>query len=179
MSQAQEFGYVNAFIEVGNEHRRVAVGGRRANNSTWAWLSCATADGSKAMRVSAEVTGPGLSSLGRRNNGDQRTAHFDVELPAPGDHVKVRIRENGARMADLARMTAELWNLKGAQQVASGQPEQGKATIEAAAQIVAELEVDLANLPDVELPGGITLKHALACVEFVRRLNEGQGHSDN
>jgi hypothetical protein len=55
----------------------------------------------------------------------------------------------------------------------------GLATLDKAAQIVAELEQGLENLPEVELPGAVSLKHALACVEFVRRLNQGQGSSAN
>ena len=55
----------------------------------------------------------------------------------------------------------------------------GRATLDKAAQIVAELEQGLENLPEIELPGAVSLKHALACVEFVGRLNQGQGSSAN
>jgi hypothetical protein len=172
--------FVNAFLEAGNEHRRVSVGGRSRNNETWAWLNCATADGTRAVRVSAEVSGPGLTSQERRRvDGDQRTATFTIELPEPGEHVKVRIREKGAGLRDLAFIGAMLCGLKGAQQIAEGDADAGLATIEKAGEIVAGLEDDMANLPDVELPGGVSLKHALACVEYVRRITAGEANSDN
>jgi len=171
---------VNAFLEAGNEAgRRVSVGGRGRSDSCWAWLNTDTADGERAIKVRAEVCGTVRSQDRRKPGTDSRTAHFEIELPEPGQHVKVRLREQGARMADLARIGAMLCGLKGAQQIAQGDEEAGVATIEKAAEIVAELETNLANLPDVELPGGVSLKHALACVEFVRRLNQGQAESAN
>jgi hypothetical protein len=55
----------------------------------------------------------------------------------------------------------------------------GAGRLDKAAQTVAELEQGLENLPEVELPGAGSLKHALACVELVRRLNQSQGRSAN
>ncbi len=170
--------HVNAFVEVGNEHRRVSVGGRGANDETWGWFNCATASGERAMRVSAEVYGTTRSQDRRKLGSDTRTVTFTVELPEPGEHVKVRIREANARMGDLVKIGGMLCALKGAQQIEAGEVEQGQATIEKAAEIVAEMESNLPDLPEVELPGGITLKHALACCEFVKRLTAGQV-SDN
>jgi len=170
---------VNAFLEAGNEAgRRVSVGGRGRSDSCWAWLNTDTAQGERALKVRAEVTGTTSSRERRKPGSDTRTAHFTVELPEPGDNVRVHIREAHAGMADLARIGAMLCGLKGAQQIAEGEEERGVATIEAAAEIVAQLEEGLKNLPEVVLPGGVTLKHALACVEFVRRIQAG-GQSDN
>jgi hypothetical protein len=42
-----------------------------------------------------------------------------------------------------------------------------------------DLEDTLTDIPTVNLPMGVTLKHALACVEFVKRLTEGQASSGN
>jgi len=169
--------FVNAFLHAGNEHREVSIGGRRANDSTHGWFNCMTADGQRGMRVSAEVTGS-TNYKDRCKNGDDRTAIFTIELPKPSDHVKVRIWGSGAGMAKLAQMGAMLCGIKAAQELVAGEVEQSKATLSAARNIIADLETHMEDLPDVTLPGDISLRHALACVEFVRRLRE-QGESEN
>jgi hypothetical protein len=171
--------FVNAFIRAGNEHRDESIGGRSSNNSTWAWLNCATHLGQFAMRVKAEVFGQGLSSRDRRRkDGDQRKAHFTVELPEPSEAVSVEITTHGAGLRRLAFLGAMLCAAKGVQEMVNGDAEHGAKCIDFAKETVEQLEEKLSDLPEVTLPGGVTLKHALACVEYVKRL-KAQGGSQN
>ena len=170
---------VNAYVKAGNEHRQTSVGGRHTNNSAWAWLNCDTAGGQSSISVRAEVCGLGLSSRERRRkDGDQRRAHFTVELPKPSEHVSVQIYHEGESLRQLAMIGATLCALKGAQQLAEGDTEAGLRTIKTTGEIVAELEKGLTDLPNVTLPGGVELRHALACVETVRRLVAGETHGN-
>jgi hypothetical protein len=58
--------------------------------------------------------------------------------------------------------------------VAVGDRKRGVATIATAGRILAELERQAGeSLPRVVLPGGVTLAHALACIQIVRDLIGG------
>ena len=74
----------------------------------------------------------------------------------------------------LATVGAFLCAVKGATEVAEGDQKRGKATIRTAAKILGELEEEARqNMPRVTLPGGVTLAHALACVQIVQDLIGG------
>lgn len=125
---------------------------------------------------------------GRQRGGiDTRKSHFQVELPAQTDaDCEVEIVAHGHDMAQLARVGVGLCVLKGvmeqAQGKAKGKPalvKQGKMTIKAAMGILGELEEEAnKTLPTVMLPGGVTLAHALACVEVCRRLATGKPNTN-
>ena len=158
---------VNAFMEAGSDSgRRVSIGGRSAQDEVWGWLNTDTAGGERSMRVSAEVVGPGLRSPDRRKkDGDQRKTFFDVELPEPG-HCTVRIMRKGGRMEGLLRAGALLVVLKGITEEAEN-PEHAAQCMDFSRETLEQLEADAKDaslLPDVELPGGVSLAHALACV---------------
>lgn len=165
--------FVNAFIEAGNEHRRVSLGGRRANSSAWAWLNTAHQGGCSSLRVSSDVHGPGLGSKERRRkDGDKRSVTFTVELPEPSEHVNVVIVPKGEAMRKLAMFGALLCGIKAVDEMTKGEFEKGADILAKTKEIVAGLEEGMKDLPNVTLPGGISLKHALACVELVRRLQD-------
>lgn len=118
-----------------------------------------------------------------RQGMDTRASHFEVELPDQQDeNCTVEIVEHGHRLACLARLGAALCVLKGASEAAVGQEvgdadkvKSGTLTIKKAVEIVDELDAEIGkNLPKVMLPGGVTLAHALACVEVCRRMAEGR-----
>ena len=116
-------GHVNAFIEAGNDHRRVSIGGRGgSNNKVWAWLNTAHKGGETDMRISAEVMGLGLTSQERRRKepGDQRRAYFQVELPEPSDHIKVEIVQHDHALRVLAGAGAVLCGVKAADEMLAG-----------------------------------------------------------
>ena len=117
-----------------------------------------------------------------RQGVDTRKSCFEVELPDQQDeNCEVCIVEKGHRLAQLARMGAMLCVVKGVTDQVKGAEkgkreliQQGKMTIAKAKQIMTELEAEIGTkVPNVTLPGGVTLKHALACVEVCRRLGEG------
>jgi hypothetical protein len=169
---------VNAYLEAGNDAgRRVSVGGRASSDSVWARLNTNNATGSDcALKVSAEVTGPGLRSKERRlkSVGDGRRSVFTVELPRQCDeNCEVTINLAGEGLRELARISAALCGVKGAMQVASGDKAGGIRTIKQARALFAELESAKPEFPNVVLPGGVTLKHALACVRIVQDLIGG------
>ena len=121
---------------------------------------------------------------GRQRQGiDTRKSVFTIELPDQQDeHCEVHIVEHDFRMAQLAKIGVALCCVKGVEEIAHGEtkgkPElvkQGKMTIKFALGILGEMEEEAGKtLPHVELPGGVTLAHAMACVEVCRRMAEGQ-----
>ena len=148
--------------------RHVPIGGRSANDEGGVWINTDTAEGERDLRVSAEVCGPGLRYQDRRlksGPGDQRTAHFDIELPKPG-HCQVRLTRHGGRMDGPLRAGALLCAVKGIVEEHE-HPELAAQCMEFSRETLEMLEQqakDVSLLPDVELPGGVTLAHALACV---------------
>jgi len=162
---------VNAFMEAWNEHRRVPIGGRSSNDEVGGWFNTDTAEGERDLRVTAEVCGPGLRYQDRRlksGPGDQRTAHFDIELPEPGG-CKVRIMRHGGRYEGLLRAGALLCAVKGIIEEHEN-PEHAEKCMEFSRETLVMLEQqakDVSLLPEVELPGGVSLEHALACVALV------------
>lgn len=160
---------VNLYMEAWNDAgRRVPIGGRAANDAGGVWINTDTADGERDIRVIGEVCGPGLRYQDRRlksGPGDQREAHFDIELPKPG-HCKVRLMRHGGRLAGLLRTGALLCAFKGIVEEQEN-PERAEKCMEFSRETLEMLEAqakDVSVLPDVELPGGVSLVYALACV---------------
>lgn len=162
---------VDAFIEAGNEHRSVAIGGRRRNRTVRAWLNTATGTGEHAMSVSAYVWG----QKDRKN--DERKASFSVVLPKADPSVRVSIELEGGGLRALAEFGAALVGLKTAEDYAAGRIgiDKVRANLSLIGEVVEGLEKERADIPDVTLPGGVTLAHALACVAVVEKLREGGG----
>ncbi len=171
---------VNAFLRAGNDNgRAVSVGGRGRSDSVWADLNTDNASNSDCgMRVAAEVCGPGLRYQERRlkSVGDGRRTVFTVELPEQCDEFcRVDIQLAGEPLRELARIGAALCGVKGALQVAHGEKAEGIRTIKQARELLAQVETTPTAIPNVNLPGGVTLKHALACVKIVQDLIAGKG----
>jgi len=166
-------GRVNAFIKAGNDNREVSLGGRRSSNKVWAWLNTAHEGGESGMTVKAEVMGDGLNSADRKKkDGDKRRVLFTVELPEPSEHIKVFIEGNGYIMKQLALAGGVLCGMKAADEMMKGNFDKAADILANTKEALAGLEESLHDVPLVYLPGGVTLKHALACVEVVRKLTE-------
>jgi len=158
---------VNAFIEAGNEHRDVSIGGRRGNSRVWARLNTDNAGRDNcALRVEARVHGLGLNSKERRK-GDERKTTFHVELPEPDKHCSIVIStsRSGRSLTDELEPRTELEHFV-ARVDEESLPEFIRGEVE-------RLKNGLGHVPEVKLPDGVDLRHALACVEIVRRLEEG------
>ncbi len=193
---------VDAYGEIGNDlGARQSVGGARGNaHRVWARLNTDNAGSSDcALQVSAEVNGERHAGgavrktcrdCGRhwergeatcpecgtvRQGIDTRKTVFEVGLPdQAGDHCEVEIVVGNPALRRLATIGAFLCAVKGAAEVAQGEQTRGKATIRTAAKILGELEEEARqNMPHVTLPGGVTLAHALACVQIVQDLIGG------
>ncbi len=194
---------VDAYGEIGNDlGARQSVGGARGNaRRVWARLNTDNTSRSDcALTVSAEVLGqrhnngrpqrktcrdcghrwergettcPACGTI--RQGIDTRKTVFEVGLPdQAGDHCEVQIVVGNPALGRLATLGAFLCAVKGAAEVAGGQQARGKATIRTAARILGELEEEARqNMPRVTLPGGVTLAHALACVQIVQDLIGG------
>lgn len=117
-----------------------------------------------------------------REGMDTRKSVFEVELPEQQDgNCEVSIVPHGHHLAQLARFGAALCFIKGTVEEHQGKQKkdkdlvkQGKMTVKKAMEILQELEDEVGkNLPHVTLPSGVTLAHALACVEVCRRLATG------
>ena len=174
----------NVFIEVGHDAgRRVSVGGRGCANSGWAWLN--TDNSTKhdcGIRVSAEVMGHGCASKERRKkDGDQRCSNFTVELPDQTDgNCEVTIVPHGQKLRELVWIGAALCGVKASIDDAHGKHDDAIKTVKAAAKILADCEAEAErSLPRVILPGGVTMAHALACVEVCRRLATHKSKREN
>jgi len=170
---------VNAFLRAGNDNgRQVSVGGRGRSDSVWANINTDNASHSDCgIKVSAEVCGPGVRYQERRlkSVGDGRTSVFTVELPDQCDEFcRVEIQLAGEPLRELARIGAALCGVRGALQVAHGKKAEGIRTIEQARELLAQVETTPTAIPNVNLPGGVTLKHALACVRIVQDLIAGK-----
>ena len=194
---------VDAYGEIGNNiGQSRSVGGARGNaNRVWARINTDNGGGSDCtLRVSAEVTGD-RSAGGKirktcwscrrkweswaewvcpecgadRQGRDTRTTHFEVGLPEDNPSCTVVISVGNPALRQVAEMGAFLCGIKGAIDCVNGEPERGKATIKTAAKILGELETHAReNLPNVVLPGGVSMAHALACVEIVQDLIGGK-----
>lgn len=173
---------VNAFIEAGNESRTTSLGGRGANDRVWARLNTDNhLETDCSLYVSADVEGPGLRSTERRKKtvGDHRTSHFYIELPEPSEACHVRIDTAGGKMRELAFMGALLCTVKAGQHLANGERDRAEKILEVTAEIVEDLEAQMTNIPNVSLPGGVSLKRALACVRIVEDFLSGEGDNKN
>ena len=158
---------VNVFIEAFNETRHVSIGGKHRNDSGGCWLNTDTAAGSRDLSVRAAVVGS-TNSRDRRKYGDTREAQFEIELPEAGG-CDVTILAHGGRMAKLVEMGALLVMMQGACLMAGGKTDEAERRFEFTRETLAELEAAATkDLPPVTLPGGVTLAHALACVEMCK-----------
>ena len=194
---------VDAYGEIGNDlGAHQSVGGARGNaHRVWARLNTDNAGGADcALQVSAEVLGershngrprrktcrdcgrrwePGETRCPEcgavRQGIDTRKTVFEVGLPdQANDHCEVEIMVGNPTLRRLATVGAYLCALKGVSEAAQGDQRRGKATMRTAARILAELEEEAQrNMPRVVLPGGVTLAHALACVQIVQDLIGG------
>jgi hypothetical protein len=128
------------------------------------------------LRVTAEVCGHGTEARERRlkSIGDQRRSIFVVKLPAASDHCVTHIQCEGDSINELARIGAALIGLKGVTEAAKGDVPAAITSIRQARKFLAELDAVKTEIPEVILPGGVTLKHALACVRIVKGLLAGK-----
>ncbi len=164
---------MNAFLRAGNDNREVSVGGRSQSNGVWARLNTDNAmSHDVSLYVEAEVTGPGLTYRERRlkSVGDQRRTHFTVRLPKADQGATVYLELAGDWAKGLIAMGAALVGLQAAQEASEGRPKSAKAKLKAIEKILKEQESRSQDMPEVILPGGVTLAHALACVEIVKGL---------
>ena len=118
-----------------------------------------------------------------RQGVDTRKSRFQVTLPEQTDDCcEVCITTPSERAANIVRVGAMLVGIKTAMQCAEGmvqdKPElikHGLVQLDAARRLLAETEADAnKNIPNVILPGGVTLAHALACVRLVAEITAGQ-----
>lgn len=152
---------VNAFLRAGNDNgRAVSVGGRGASDGVWADLNTDNATHSDCgMRVTADVCGPGVRSKERRlkSVGDGRRSVFHVTLPRQADeYCEVHIHLEGDHLREVARLADSI------------------RTMEQARELLWLVKAETTAIPNVNLPGGVTLKHALACVKIVQDLIAGE-----
>jgi hypothetical protein len=98
-----------------------------------------------------------------------------VGLPDQADaHCEVQIVVGNPALRRLATVGAFLCAVKGATEVAQGNQRRGRATIRTAARILGELEEEARqSMQQVTLPGGVSLAHAVACVQIVQDLIGG------
>jgi len=191
---------VNVFLTAGNEHRSLRIGGKGKNDSAYARLNTDNGQASdvsiyvqadvlgerqyngKPKRKSCRICGerytdesvticPNCETL--RQGTDTRRSVFSVELPPAASGATVHINPHNHKMRQLANIGAMLCTIQGVQLTASPDPndqQRGKKLLnEDIPDILAELEKS-ATLPDVVLPGGVSLAHALACVQIVDKL---------
>lgn len=192
---------VDVYITAGSEHRDVAIGGRQANTRGWAKINTDNATHRDcSVKIKGGVVGERqLNGRPRktcdcgyvwheedanlrecptcakeRQGIDTRESFFRIELPKQDDEFcSVELVENGHDLRQLAFIGAGLAAMKGLNDVANGDVKQGIDTLAAAEQIVSDIERQI-QVPNVTLPGGYTLKHALACIEFVKRIQQAK-----
>ena len=124
----------------------------------------------------------------QRQGIDTRKSIFRVTLPEQSDeNCEVRITTPGEQASEIVRIGAMLVSVQGIMQQAEGvaqnKPElvkSGKVRIKQAMEFLAETEGEAnKTLPNVILPGGVTLAHALACVRLVNEIVEGKAVKEN
>ena len=159
---------VNAFLEAGNEHRRISVGGRSSNSSVWARLNTDNGEQSDCcLSVSANVVGDRDS----KKEIDERQSRFFVTLPEMSSAVKVQIEDDSSTkrskflsaISEFASKLAGMWNVFKAE-------EPLVPTTAAAARELAILRQHYEDLPEIVLPGNVKLDYALACVRICEEL---------
>jgi hypothetical protein len=77
-------------------------------------------------------------------------------------------------MRTLAGIGALLVAASAAGDLARGDGDLAQQKMEFSVETLRSLETSMEELPEVILPGGVTLAHALACVEMCRRLAAGE-----
>jgi hypothetical protein len=163
---------VSVFVEAGNAHRTVPIGGSKENNMGYARLICDHAHGTSEARIKCSISGNGTNAKERKKLGDQRQAHFQIILPKPSEGVTVEICTEDPTMANLVRFGAALCQMKAVDQAAKGDTKAAEITLNTIAGNLKEMEEKTTTVPNVMLPGGVTLKHALACVQLVSKLTQ-------
>jgi hypothetical protein len=113
-----------------------------------------------------------------RQGRDTRKSVFTVELPESKwnpDACEVEIVSHGDRFRGILHVGALLCALKGATEIASGSnPQHGKECLEFSKETAKFLADSLQDIPDVNLPGGVSLRYALGCVQMVEAIADGK-----
>lgn len=164
-------GRVNTFLKAWNDNgREVTVGGRGGqSNKVSAWLNSDNAGGESSLTASVEVVG-NTDYKTRRKEGDDRKSIFTVELPEPSEHIEVHLVEHHHGLKQLAGIGAALCVVKG---LSEGNKPALKFGVETLLQLEAEIGKEV---PHIILPGGVSLSHALACVQVVKNMQESNGN---
>jgi hypothetical protein len=98
-------------------------------------------------------------------------SHFTIELPEPCESARVEIVQANHGMRELAKIGALLCCVKGITE----NGEHAEKCLKFGLDTLAEMESEIGkNLPAVTLPGGVSLAHALACVQIVKAQREGR-----
>lgn len=139
-----------------------------------AHLTATHRDGESSLRVTADVVGMEENLVGR----DDRQAVFRVVLPEAREGVEVDVVAASSLKEGAVAFSALI---KGV--IAMNQRERGDEA--GAAKSLAEIdamikstELDLNDLPTVRLPGGVTLKEALAAVVVLKKLKADGGSTN-
>jgi hypothetical protein len=167
---------VNVYLEASNNSgKSVQLGGRSGVTSLNATINTDNANGSDCnLRVRADVVGYGTTSAERKKHGDDRKTIFTVELPDGkfGDACAVHIVPNNYAIDMLEQFGLGLVRLKGMEEVLRGDEDKGKLTMAKAVQLADDMQKKATNLPNVMLPGDISLAEALAAVAVVRKMKK-------
>jgi len=111
----------------------------------------------------------------QRQGIDTRRTFFHIGLPNKMAGCEVRIEMGNPALNRLVEVGAALCGVKGLQEMAQGQAARGRKTLKFAAQIFDEYRAEAEKAcPDVILPNGITMAHAMACVRLVRDIIGGE-----
>ena len=109
-----------------------------------------------------------------RQGRDERQSEFTVTLPEAGG-CRVELRTYGQDAAELLRVGAALCGVKALSEMSEGNTDEAIDTVTQALEIVTLHERHMSEtLPDVILPTGHTLAHAMACVATVERMIQGK-----
>ncbi len=111
-----------------------------------------------------------------RQGQDTRRSHFTVELPESQwneEACSVEIVAHGERMRNVLEIGSLLLGVKAADDLANGNTAHAKKCIDFSKETAEYLAESRKDVPNVTLPGGVSLRYALACVELVEALGEG------
>jgi hypothetical protein len=124
----------------------------------------------------------------KRQGIDTRKSHFTITLPDQTDeNCQIEITTRNHELKRILTIGAAMVTVQGVMQQHEGlekkNPElvkSGKLRIKQAIQLLEEHEAETEkSVPNVILPGGVTLAHALSCVALVDKITTGNSHSDS
>lgn len=124
----------------------------------------------------------------RRQGIDTRKSHFKIRLPDQTDeNCEIVITTPHDEATRILQFGAALVTVRGVMQQVEGHEKKdlelvkrGKVRIKQALALLEEREAEgNKELPNVILPGGITLSHALACVALVEKIVKGEANSES